>query len=134
MTFPKPTQSSVSDTDQNLETLKDIRRSLRDSQERYRTVFENTGTATFVMAPDKTISLINSGFERLTGLSKSEAEGKVKLSDLICEPDKQRLLQYKKDRRGISVGPKELSCAILDQSGEIKDVLLKLDMIPSTGE
>ncbi len=134
MTFPKPTQSSVSDTDLNLETLKDIRRSLRDSQERYRTVFENTGTATFVMAPDKTISLINSGFERLTGLSRSEAEGKVKLSDLICEPDKQRLLQYKKDRRGISVGPKELSCAILDQSGEIKNVLLKLDMIPSTGE
>lgn len=121
-------------SDQRFEDLQNIQQSLRDSQERYRAVFENTGTATFVMAPDKTISLINSGFERLTGLKKSATEGRIKLSDLVREADKARLLRYKADRRGGSEGPEELACGIKAGSGEIRDVLLKLDIIPSTGE
>ena len=128
-----PAQSAAA-PDHHLEELQDIQQSLRDSQEHYRAVFENTGTATFVMARDKTITLINTGFERLTGLSKAEAEGILKLSDLVCEPDKHRLSRYKADRRGDSAGPTELAFAIKDRNGEIKNVLLKLDIIASTGE
>ena len=51
-----------------LEDQKGMRRSLRQSQDRYRTVFENSGTATFVMRKDATITMVNTGFERLTGL------------------------------------------------------------------
>ena len=116
------------------DNLLDVQKSLQKSQERYRTVFENTGTATFIMAPDKIISLINTGFERLTGLSRAETEGKLALSELVCAPDKQRLNRYKKDRRGNCQGPKELACMIKDRAGEIKDVLLKLDIIPGTDE
>ena len=129
--FPAP---PITAQDHRLEELQDIQQSLRDSQERYRAVFENTGTATFVMAQDKTITLINTGFERLTGLSKPEAEGILKLSDLVCESDKQRLSRYKADRRGDSAGPTELAFTIRDRNGEIKNVLLKLDIIASTGE
>jgi PAS domain-containing protein len=85
---PHPTAAdAAASAEIALKALQDIQQSLRDSQERYRTVFENTGTATFVMAPDKTISLINTGFEKVTGISKHEAEGRLKLSDLISEPD-----------------------------------------------
>jgi PAS domain S-box-containing protein len=132
---PHPTAAdAAASAEIALKALQDIQQSLRDSQERYRTVFENTGTATFVMAPDKTISLINTGFEKVTGISKHEAEGRLKLSDLISEPDKQRLIDYKEDRRGLGEGPKELTCAIRDRSGNLRDVLLKLDIIPGTGE
>ena len=43
---------------------KGIQRTLEQSEDRYLAVFQNTGTATFVMAPDKTISIVNSGFEQ----------------------------------------------------------------------
>lgn len=127
-------KTRIAGQEKSLQDLKGIRESLQKSQERYRTVFENTGTATFVMAPDRTISIINSGFERLTGLNKAEVEGKLKLSDMVHGPDRERLVRYKADRRGVSEGPKELACGVRDRRGAIKDVLLKLDIIPSTGE
>ena len=58
-------------------------RALRESKERYKTVFETTGTATVIIEDDKTISLANSTFEDLSGYSKEEIEGKKKM-DRIC--------------------------------------------------
>ena len=51
-------------------------RALRQSEERYRTVVETTGTATIILEDDETISLANSTFEDLSGFSKEEIEGK----------------------------------------------------------
>ncbi len=119
------------------ESLKDqrgIQRSLEKSQDRYRVVFENTGTATFVMAPNKIITMVNSGFERLTGLPKTQVEGRRTLSSLFSAPDRQNWIEYKADRCGVGKGPKELACNVTDAEGNIKNVLLKLDVIPSTGE
>ncbi len=44
---------------------------LQQSEERYRTIFENTGTATCIIAEDMTISLVNSMFEELSGFAKT---------------------------------------------------------------
>ncbi len=43
------------------------RTELEKSEERYRTVFENTGTATIIIENDMTISMVNAKFEELTG-------------------------------------------------------------------
>ncbi|MBW2344383.1 MAG: PAS domain S-box protein, partial [Deltaproteobacteria bacterium] len=40
---------------------------LRDSEQRYRSVFENTGTATVIIEEDKIISMMNTEFEKLSG-------------------------------------------------------------------
>jgi len=44
----------------------------RESEERYRVVFQNTGTATIIVDFDMTIILANNGFERLSGFSSEE--------------------------------------------------------------
>ena len=51
---------------------------LRDSEEKYRTVFETTGTATVLIENDGTISLANSEFEWLSGYRKDEIENQKK--------------------------------------------------------
>jgi PAS domain-containing protein len=51
---------------------------LRKSENKYRTIFETTGTATVIIDEDMTISLANMEFERLSGYSKEEIERKKK--------------------------------------------------------
>ncbi len=42
---------------------------LAESEEKYRTVFENTGTATIIIEEDKIISMANAQSEKLSGYS-----------------------------------------------------------------
>ena len=75
----KALEAQIKDYQRKLENHQGVQRSLLESQDRYRTVFENTGTATFILAPDQTITMVNTEFERLTGLTKSMAEGRIAL-------------------------------------------------------
>ena len=54
----------------------------RDSEIRYRTIFENGGSAILIVEADTTISLVNTEFEPLSGFSKKEIEGKRIARDL----------------------------------------------------
>jgi PAS domain S-box-containing protein len=103
-----------------------------ESERRYRTVFENTGAGTFVKEADMTISMVNQGFERLTGFTKAEIEGRMKWTDFIHHDDTQRMIQYHADRRHNIATPTELELRIVDRQGEFKDVHLQLDLIPGT--
>ncbi len=49
-------------------------KALRESEDKYRTIFETTGTATVIIEEDTTISLANKEFEKLSGYSKEEVE------------------------------------------------------------
>jgi PAS domain-containing protein len=50
-------------------------RNLAESEERYRSVFENSGTAIGIYGDDSIISMCNTTFEKLTGFSKEEIIG-----------------------------------------------------------
>ncbi len=64
---------------------------LKRSEERYRTIFENTGNATILIAEDTTILLANSNFERLTGYTKAEIEGKMSWTVFVVPEDLERM-------------------------------------------
>lgn len=116
-----------------LEDQNGIRLSLRQSEDRYRTVFENTGTATFVMEVDTgLITVINSGFERLTGYSKREVEGRMALTAFLSPDDYNKLEHYRNNRHNTDFAAKELACRIQNRQGEVRNVLLKIDRIPDT--
>jgi len=57
-----------------------VRRSSQEmlvaSEARYRAIFENTGTAMAIIAPDGTLQTVNRGFETVTGYSRDQLEGK----------------------------------------------------------
>ncbi len=106
---------------------------LKESEVRYRTIFENTGTATVIVDEDATIVLANRQFERLTGFSRLEIEGKKKWTEFMHEDDlpKVKLLARAvgKHSRTPSDGHE---FRISDSSGDILNVLANVAVIPST--
>ncbi len=106
----------------------------KESEKRYRTVFDNTGAGTFVKEADMTISMVNQEFEGLTGYTKKAIEGRMKWTDFFHPDDRPRLIMYHAQRRKDQSAPKELECRISQRTGVIKEVFLKLDLIPGTGQ
>jgi len=106
---------------------------LMHSERLYRAIFENTGTATVVIEEDKTIRLANTEFERLTGYSKAEAEGKMKWTELIDPADLEWMLERHKIRRSdAAAAQKSYEFRLIDKAGSRKRIRLTVDMIPGT--
>lgn len=106
---------------------------LRESEKRYRSVFENTGAATFIIEEDMTISMINTKFERLSGYSKKEVEGKMKWTEFVAEEDLKRMKEYHfKRRKNERSAPTEYEFRFIDKNGSLKDIFCKIGLIPGT--
>jgi len=106
---------------------------LRQSKERYRSVFKNTGAATMIVEEDTTISTANAGFEELSGYSKEEIEGKKSWTEFVVKEDLDRMKEYHdKRRKNIESAPTEYEFQFIDKQGNIKDIFLKIGMIPGT--
>ena len=106
---------------------------LKESDDRYRSVFENTGTAVLIIENDKTISMVNTQFEKLSGYSKTEIEGSMKWTDFVTEEDQPRMLEYHVGRRRRSEDiPTEYEFRFVAKGGERKDIFCKIGMIPGT--
>src|SRR5664280_3710139 len=67
---------------------------LRESEELYRTIFDNTGTSMIIIEEDMTISRVNSEAERIIGFSKEEIEGKKKWTEFVVKEDLKGLKGY----------------------------------------
>jgi PAS domain S-box-containing protein len=108
---------------------------LQESEQKYRSVFENTGSATVIIEEDATISLANAEFERLSGYSREEIEGKKKWTEFTVPQDRERMLAYHKRRRqnGILV-PTKYEFDFRDRGGNVKNILLTVDMIKGTNK
>ncbi len=106
---------------------------LRESENRYREIFENTGTAMIIIEEDTTISLANEMFEKLTGYTKNEVDGRKKWTEFIVEEDLEMMLSQHKMRREIPDKALETyEFRLRDKSGQIKNILLTVDMISGT--
>ncbi|MHA1783355.1 MAG: PAS domain-containing sensor histidine kinase, partial [Promethearchaeota archaeon] len=106
---------------------------LRKSEAQYRALFENTGTAMVLLEEDTTISLVNEEFERLSGYLKEEIEGKKKWPEFVVYEDYKRMIKYHYKRRidPTSV-PKRYEFRMITRSGEIRNILITIDLIPGT--
>ncbi len=101
----------------------------------YRTIFENTGTATCILEADTTIAMVNSEFERLSGYRRDEIEGKVAWPQLIVSEDRERMIRYHHLRRSGSAGaPRHYEFKVRVRSGEIRPCYITVALIPGTGQ
>ena len=106
---------------------------LKSSETLYQTIFENTGTATIIGEDDTTISLANTTFERLSGYSKEELEGKKSWTEFIEKHDLEKMLNYHHLRRiKPDVVPKNYELKFINRRGEIHDIYITVDVIPGT--
>ncbi len=112
---------------------KKIEKALLESEEKYRTVFESTGTATVIIEEDTTISMANTQFEKLSGYKRSCVENKMKWTYFVDPRDLEKMEKYHTSRRDIQKKVStEYEFRFIDRKGKSKNVLLKIGMIPGT--
>jgi len=106
---------------------------LKSSETLYQTIFENTGTATIIGEDDTTISLANTTFERLSGYSKEELEGKKSWTEFIEKNDLEKMLNYHHLRRIKPDNvPKNYELKFINRAGGMHDIYITVDVIPGT--
>jgi PAS domain S-box-containing protein len=108
------------------------REELRASKERYRTVFENTGTAMCILEEDKTISMFNRQFEELSGYSREEVEGK-KWTEFVTKDCLKQMKRYHEARRKKGgKAPMHYSFDFISKKGQIKNCMITVNLILGT--
>ncbi len=111
-----------------------IEQTLRESENLYRTIFDNTGAATIIIAPDTTILLANTGWERLTGVPRNEQENKLSWTVFIDKDDVERMKQYHYARRNDpTLPPKVYECKLIDAKNTVHLCHVYVDIIPGSG-
>ena len=115
---------------QNLETEILAR---RRAEEKYRSIFQNTGTATILIEADMTLSMVNENASQLLGYTREEIEGKMKTSDFIKGDSFKMVREYHLARRmGDKNVPAEYEAQLIDKNGDVKDIFFRVGMIPET--
>jgi PAS domain S-box-containing protein len=122
-----------------IEMVTDITEGVRTQQQllesdiRYRTVFETTGTAMLIIDEDMTVAFMNRELEKLSGYTKSEVEGSRAWTDFIIPDDIERMKKYHRLRRkNPEAAPSSYECQARDRTGQDRDIFLNVAMIPGT--
>ncbi len=102
---------------------------------KYRMVFENTGAATITYKDDRVIRMCNTMFEKLSGYSKEELEGKKSWAEFVHESDRERLDEYHRKRSQLC---KEVPCEyefkFIDRDRHVKYIFVRISISEMTKE
>ena len=110
--------------------LETTRLELQRSEERYKTLFMNTGTATAVISSTGLIFLTNTEFSNLVGLPSDEIEGKLFISKFLSKSlfGPQQLFAA-----DASQTREKFETELLAHGGRTASVLVTLARIPASG-
>ncbi|MGE5800302.1 MAG: helix-turn-helix transcriptional regulator [Syntrophaceae bacterium] len=119
--------------EEEIERRKIVAEKLRESEDRYRAIFENTGTAMLIVEEDNTISLVNNEFEKMSGFGRQEVETLKKWTDFMSEADARQARSAQNGRQASSSDASiHLETQAIDRFGQISDFLATLSRIPGT--
>lgn len=118
----------------DVEDLHKAQEALKHSEETYRAVFMNTGTATILIDADTTIILANQEFENISGFSRQEVENKRSWTQFFAPQDVEIMLQHHvKRRQSADLAPRNYEAHFVNRRGEERVTLLTVGMIPDSG-
>ena len=108
---------------------------LSSMAKKYRNIFESAWTAILVVEEDTTISMVNKRFEEITGYSREYIESGISWTEFVHQDDLERMFEYHiKRREDPSSVPNEYEARLIDSHGDIKNVLLSVELIEGTGK
>jgi len=112
---------------------KRVENELKQSETLYRITFESTGTANAIAREDTIVTLVNKKLEELFGYSKEEIEGKMSWTSFIHESELERVIEISERRLDDPKSvPTSYETKIITKSGEIKNCILHVEVIPGT--
>ncbi|MGM0451944.1 MAG: PAS domain S-box protein [Thermodesulfobacteriota bacterium] len=110
-------------------------RRVRFSEQKYRTIFEYTGTAMITIAPDTTITMVNSQFEKLFGYGREEVENRKSWHAFVHEADTAQMQSFHQQRRaGKNDVPNHYEFRFVNRYNEQRHIFITVGMIPETSE
>jgi two-component system, cell cycle sensor histidine kinase and response regulator CckA len=110
---------------------REVEISLRKSESAYRSIFENKGTASIILEEDATISLVNAEFEKLSGCTKKEVEGRKQWTEFVVEEDLERMKEcHRLGRNDPDDAPRQYEFRFRNRFGEQRHVFLTENTIP----
>jgi len=105
----------------------------RESEQRYRAMFESTGSATVIINRDMTIAMANQQFAEQSGYSCDEVEGRLRWTQFIPDEELPRMLKYHEARRiNPSAVPNAYEFQFRTRSGELRHLHGEINMLPGT--
>ena len=114
-------------------TVRQRETALRQSENYYRTLFETSGTAMFIVEEDTTISLVNFNFEKLSGYPRSDVEGKKSWTEFVYPEDLGRMKESHYQRRqDPDAAPHQYEFRFITRHGELRNLFSTIDIIPGT--
>jgi len=106
---------------------------LKESENYYKTIFENTGSATYIINEDMSILDANNEWKRSFGYDRDELIG-CDFFDMLPDniyKEKIKMLHHLRRETPDKI-PKKYKSQVLDKSGRKRDCLVVVDMIPGT--
>jgi len=117
-------------------------KALMKSETFYRTIFENTGTATIIVSDDTIITMANKRCESLSGYLVDEIENKLSWMDFVHPDDREKMEAYHNLRRdpwkNVTLeeegknAPSEYEFRLRNKNGEERQIMLSASVIPGT--
>lgn len=105
---------------------------LKESDKFYKTLFENSGTATIIIEKDTTISMLNNDFGLVTGYTRDEIIGQT-WTRYVADDDIPRLLEYHRKRRANpDAAPRNYEFKVKHKDGGLIYIFMTIAMIPGT--
>ncbi|MBN2636280.1 MAG: PAS domain S-box protein [Prolixibacteraceae bacterium] len=117
---------------QDITLKKQAEKELKDSEAKYKAIFESTGTATLIVEEDKTILMANTECLNATGYAPAELIG-TKWTDYVAPESLEEMIKNHELRR-ITSEPASLKYEVklLNSKEEKRDVILNIKMIQGT--
>lgn len=117
----------------DISEIKAVETALLKSENYYRTLFENTGTAMAITNPDSIITSCNSQLAALAGYPSSEIVDKMKWSDFVDPAELARMSEYYKKRlKKEHDAPDNYRFNFLTRGGTRKRVHVFVRMLPGS--
>ena len=120
---------------QSVSEINTLRETIRDSEEKYRLLFEYTGTAMMVLEDDMTVSMGNHKTEEITGYTQEVFTQRRLWTEFVAEDDVVRMLDYfrrRSDPQAADGVPAEYQFRFKHKNGTLRNIHINVSMIPGT--
>lgn len=108
---------------------------LQLSERYYKSLFENTGTATVILDQDGIVRSCNTKFEQLCGYSRGEVESRMRWSDFVGSCDFGQIDAYHPRRlKEGRLASEDYDCTLRNKEGELKFVRIEVEGIAETSD